>query len=74
MSDWQILIDEIPVELPKDMGAYVDAPLIKRESTLRPRRRPRKRIVRTRSYIFVDLETGRVLVLLLGACDAESAP
>ena len=74
MSDWQILIDEIPVKLPKDWGVYVDAPLIKRESTLRPRRRPRKRIIRTRSYIFADLETGRVLVLLLVASDAEPAP
>jgi len=74
LSDWQILIDEIPVELPKDRGAYVDAPLIKRESTLRPRRRPKKRIVRIRSYIFADLETGKVLVLLLAARDAEPAP
>jgi len=60
--------------------------IIKRklESTLRPRGRPRKRIeiekgkiyglVRTGSYIFADLETGKVLVLLLAARDAEPAP
>ena len=44
------------------------------ESTLRPHGRPRKRIVRIRSYIFADLETGKVLVLLLSARDAEPAP
>ena len=44
------------------------------ESTLRPRVRPRKRIVRARSYIFADLEIGRVPVLLLAASDAEPAP
>ena len=27
MSDWQILIDEIPVELPKGWGRYVDGAL-----------------------------------------------
>ena len=31
-------------------------------------------LVRTRSYIFADLETDRVLVLLLGAGDAEPVP
>ncbi len=31
-------------------------------------------LVRTGSYIFADLETGKVLVLLLAARDAEPAP
>jgi len=31
-------------------------------------------LVRTRSYIFADLETGRVLALLLAARDTEPAP